>query len=474
MTKIPFIERGSTKCMSTRTEQQVEKDIVDFLTEIITPSDPTPPPPHLPPHPVIMPECADFLLSQIDISDLNNEVTALFHEYFIRESHKFFNGTTNPRNEKDKIYEALMYCDFDVEVTSEPVVETEKKKATIQQAEADDSHPLDDLSEVGCCLPCSCLTLMGNRRVKKVEYQLNQPDPPTPPSLTYGIKKLLQPDLIWLFYFERMGIFKILGAILDDFVHKGKLPIPTDKVTALILEMMTRNVKVGFSSTVRDRVSTYARVLAWKQNGPNPGMDLDKILTNSAFTRLFHRFIVLALAYYADRRLADAIQGTVTPLPSTATIIAIQDTIDLLKNSMESFTYGRNYYNTLNGIVWVIATVDLIHKLKDTIGIPASFTRLDQIIPAAYSILIENKSINQSDPNRYKLHYECAQDARDMLIDIAGNAFRYKDTNELKLWLNIVESRIEGYRSAYRELTRIDLGRPEFRTEGTLTIEQQI
>jgi|SRR5215216_182855 len=464
MTKIPFIERGSTKSMSTKTEQQVESDIVNKLTN------------QLSSHPVIMPECADFFLSQIDISDLTNEVTELFHEYFIRESHKIFNGTTNPDNEKHKIYEALTHCDSWIvtRAPSEPVVETEKEKATIQQAQARESHQLDDLSEVGCCLPCSCLTLMGNRRLKRVEYQPNPPIPPTPPSLTYGIKKLLQPDLIWLFYFERMGIFKILGAILDDFVYNGKLPIPTDKLAALILEMMTRHVKAGFSSTVRDRVSTYARVLAWKQNGPNAGMDLDKILTNSAFTRLFHRFIVLALAYYTDRRLSDAIKGTVTPLPSTATIIAIQDTIDLLKNSMESFTYGRNYYNTLNGIVWVIATVDLIRNLKDTIGIPGTFTRLDQIIPAAYSILVENKSTNQSDPNRYKLHYECAQDARDMLIDIAGNAFDYKNTNELKVWLNIVESRIEGYRSAYRELTRIDLGRPEFRTEGALTIEQQI
>ncbi len=298
--------------------------------------------------------------------------------------------------------------------------------------------------------------------------------PPRPPSFNYGINKLLQPDVIWLFYFERMGIFKILGAILDDFVYNGKLPIPTDKVTALILEMMTRHVKTGNSSTVRDRISTYARVLAWRQNGSNAGMDLDKILKNSAFTRLFHRFIVLALAFYADRRLSDAINRAVTPLPSTATIIAMQDTIDLLKNSMESFTYGRNYYNTLNGIVWVIATVDLVRNLKDTIGIPGTFGRLDQIIPAAYSILVENKPINQSDPNRYKLHYECAQDARDLLIDIAGNAFDYTNPNELKVWLNIVETRIEGYRSAYRELTGIDLGRPEYRTEGALRIEQQI
>jgi hypothetical protein len=141
---------------------------------------------------------------------------------------------------------------------------------------------------------------------------------------------------------------------------------------------------------------------------------------------------------------------------------------------MEAFVYGRNYYHTLNGIVWVIATIDLVRRLKDDIGIPSGFVRLDQIIPAAYNILIEKKPINTTDPNRYKLHFECAQDARDVLIDIAGNAFNPDNTSDLKLWLNLIEDRIEGYRAAYLELTGIDLAKPEFRTEGTLKVEQQI
>jgi hypothetical protein len=473
MTKMSFIRHASTKRMALRPVDVVEKEIVYILTD--QPVSPPPPMAKVPPRPVIMPECADFFLSQIDTSPakFKDEVTQLFHEYFIRKPHKIFSGTTDEWYVKDIIYNALT-CNTDRDGTNtglDGTLPSKKGKSAQQAQSAIQVPPLDRLVQGGCCIPCSCLTLMGNRRIKSVEYNpALVPTSPPPP----GINKLLQPDVIWLFYFERMGIFKISGAILDDFVYNGKLPIPTDKVTALILEMMTRHVKAGNSSTVRDRISTYARVLAWKQNGLNAGMDLDKILKNSAFTRLFHRFIVLALAYYTDRRLSDAVKGIVTPLPSTATIIAMQDTIDLLKNSMESFTYGRNYYNTLNGIVWVIATIDLIRNLKNTIGIPGTFDRLDQIIPAAYSILVENKPINQSDPNRYKLHYECAQDARDLLIDIAGNAFYYQNPNELKVWLDIVETRIEGYRSAYRELTGIDLGRPEYRTEGTLRIEQQI
>jgi hypothetical protein len=40
---------------------------------------------------------------------------------------------------------------------------------------------------------------------------------------------------------------------------------------------------------------------------------------------------------------------------------------------------------------------------------------------------------------------------------------------ELERWLDQVEAKIEGYRTAYRTLTGIDLGAP-----GTSAIEQQV
>ena len=63
-------------------------------------------------------------------------------------------------------------------------------------------------------------------------------------------------DLVWLFFFDRMGIFKILGAILDDYAIKGKLPISNGSVNApgtenkddlitIVIEAMTRKTKIG-------------------------------------------------------------------------------------------------------------------------------------------------------------------------------------------------------------------------------------
>ena len=66
------------------------------------------------------------------------------------------------------------------------------------------------------------------------------------------------------FFFERMGIFKIIGGILDDYANNGKYPIPNNDITSLIIEMMIRDIKKGTASTIKDRAYTYARTLGWK------------------------------------------------------------------------------------------------------------------------------------------------------------------------------------------------------------------
>ena len=79
----------------------------------------------------------------------------------------------------------------------------------------------------------------------------------------YYVKRLFIADLIWLYYFERMGIFKILGVILDDFATNGKIPMSNNTLSAFVMETMVRLMKNGLSSTVRDRDSSYRRCLGW-------------------------------------------------------------------------------------------------------------------------------------------------------------------------------------------------------------------
>ena len=54
-------------------------------------------------------------------------------------------------------------------------------------------------------------------------------------------------------------------------------------------------------------------------------------------------------------------------------------------------------------------------------------------------------------------------------IDALQETEIFTGFDQMSLWLNVIEPRIEGYRGAYMALTGIDLVK-----EGTLNIEQEI
>jgi len=267
-----------------------------------------------------------------------------------------------------------------------------------------------------------------------------------------------------------MGIPQILGAILDSFASNGRLPISNgslelgigvnivrDDMTALILELMVRQTKMGLSSSVRDRGAVYRTVLGWESTLCR-GLKLDTEV-NTGFSTLFHRFIHNALEYYRDRRLALAIQSVSTGRPSVATLTTIRDTIGLLKKRFEAFDYGRNYYNTLAGIVWTIAGMTVIRELRGTFGVPTAFDRPHEFIPAAYDLLVLKRPVTRGDINRYTVYRDCATYARDILLDLEVLE-PDKNLADLENWLAFnVEDKVEGYRTAYRNLTGdVDLG----------------
>jgi hypothetical protein len=313
-----------------------------------------------------------------------------------------------------------------------------------------------------CCICSPCLTLDGNRNPVD-PYQDNDLRSPLP-----EIRRLFIGDVVWLSFMERMGIPQILGAILDAFACNGRLPISNgsldagikDDITALVLEVMTRQVKTGMSSTVRDRACVYRTTLGWVSDAGRK-LNLDTNV-NTGLNTLFHKLIYHSLEFYKDKRLAVAIRGTAAPVapPSVATLITIRDTIDLLKKRFETFDYGRNYYNTLSGIVWTIAGMSVIRSLATTLGIPPAFSSPDEFIPAAYDILVLKRPVTSGETNRYLVHKECADKGRDILMDL--EVINHKDTTpvtgDLEEWLTQVEAKIEGYRTAYRTLTGVDLG----------------
>jgi hypothetical protein len=400
---------------------------------------------------VAFPPCSLEMLALIKTTGnaSKDDITKYFDEYFkFGSRHVIVDG--DARNDLDR---AIFQCD------------------QIFFREAQDLGFTEWLGD--CCICSPCLTIDGNRNALP-------PPPPDPTPTVPSIKRLFFGDVLWLSFMERMGIHQILGAILDSYAFNGRLPISNgsldavspairDDITALVLEVMTRQVKTGMSSTVRDRASLYRTTLGWTSEAGRK-LDLDTNL-NTGFNTLFHKLIYHALEFYKDKRLAVAIRGSAGPVapPSVATLITIRDTIDLLTKRFEVFHYGRNYYNTLSGIIWTIAGMSVIRELATTLGIPPTFGSPDEFIPAAYDILVLKRPITSGEVNRYLLHKECAEKGRDILLDLEvidhQNA---APEGELERWLTQIESKIEGYRTAYRTVTGVDLG-----VSPTPVIEQQ-
>jgi len=234
---------------------------------------------------------------------------------------------------------------------------------------------------------------------------------------------------------------------------------------------MIRHTKMGIFSSVRDRDSSYRRCLGWTSDvGRKLGSEA---VVNSAFNELFHKFLQTALQYYREKQLIFAVSRDAgSQAPSAATVTNVRDTMILLWRAFDPFNYGRNYSNTLFGIVWIVAGLALLRTIRSQIGIP--YNSVDQYVSAAYDVLVAGRPTTSSEVNRFTSHRDCANYAREILLDIealvspAAHPGTPADTDDIRKWLDAVEGEIEGYRSAYRAMTGIDLG-----VAGTPGVEQQ-
>ena len=303
----------------------------------------------------------------------------------------------------------------------------------------------DSTVDKGCCclLESSLYQLDGTRKY------------------TYSVKTLFLGDLVWLFYMDRMGIFKIITALLDDFKTRGKYALENSDPNSVIMEAMIREINSGNASTARDRNSSYLRCLGWVTDlGRKLNLETQ---VNQEFGTNFHKFIQHALQYYNARRLAIAIKSTAQSdgTASAATLESIRQIRNSIKNAKEPFEYGRTFYNVLNGIVWVIASIYVVEEIRSKLGITDENKKTGHIMDSAYAVLVENKPPPTLTSNRYTNHLTCAKNARRVLLDL--EVLDIDGTNatgrtDLELWLDEMESVIEGYRTAYRNITGVDLG----------------
>jgi hypothetical protein len=116
----------------------------------------------------------------------------------------------------------------------------------------------------------------------------------------YKLNQLSMGSVIWLYYYEKMGIFKILGALLDDYNYKGKYTIKVkDSAYAVLMEHISILYRMGVASNLRDRVTLYEKTTGLSVDN-NYGMSTTQ---NEGFMRTFDGILKQALEHYAYRRL---------------------------------------------------------------------------------------------------------------------------------------------------------------------------
>jgi hypothetical protein len=271
-------------------------------------------------------------------------------------------------------------------------------------------------------------------------------------------------DLAWLYHQDRFGIFKLIFALTDDYRYRGRHPIlPNNPSVTLLLERIIRDMDTEAWPKPKDRNSTYLRALGWSLREDK---SLANVQINHSFAKYFHRFIQLAVLYYSEKQVAVAIRGTARTQapPSFATEAAIRDTLILLIESLDRFTYGRNQRNTLIGLRSVAIGASAIRILSNAIGIPNTLFSPEDYIPAAYDILVLRQGISAATKSKYLIHLDLSSSSQTLLnqitaftgIDLSQNVAGTNRTI-LSLWLDNVESIIEKYRTAYKAATGTDL-----------------
>lgn len=283
-----------------------------------------------------------------------------------------------------------------------------------------------------------------------------------PPGLdfTFNTGGLTVGAVAWLYFYERMGIFKILGALLDDYNYRGKYTISGRRVDSknqpinysTLMDMICTLHRAGLSSNLRDRICLYQRVLGVTIEN-KLGIESER---NGGFMNTFNRLIDYMLEYYKAKQLAQAIQAQSSPTQprsSVATQTSIRDNINVLKQHFEPLQYGRNQINTFLGIATVHATLCLVNMLKAEIGIPAQYEKPEEFIPAAYDILVAKRSPTINEANRFIIYDNCASYGYRLLTDIETIDLELIPAlalgSTLDTWLNDIEGLVEGYRNAY-------------------------
>jgi hypothetical protein len=307
-----------------------------------------------------------------------------------------------------------------------------------------------------------------DRTPKVIKFKKEDGTPDTLDALLKLDTQLNFGAVLWLYYYERMGVFEILKALMNDYNYAGKYPISgkseniTTDVTlqyTALMDTVSTLYRLGIGSNLLDRKTLYQRVLGVTFKSQTEKESSPVISEkNDGFMRNFNKLISYTIDFYRDKQLAQAIRDTNTQTvrSSVATQTAIRDTILVLQKNFEVFEYGRNRINTFTAIATVFATICLLRMIKDEIGVPRQYNEPHEFISAAYDILVSKTPVTQSESNRFTIFDNCASYGYRLLTDIELIEPESLNTvaigSVLDAWLNDIEGNVEGYNNAVKSI----------------------
>ena len=338
-------------------------------------------------------------------------------------------------------------------LVKEPVMQDFAKPKSmsdaIQPFSGCDKYDTDNLAGALFCFPFFKYERKENAKPKK---ELNI-------TTEMKLEGLSAGAAIWLYYYERMGIFKILGALMDDYNYRRKYPISYSvnsdgtyqNAYAEIMESVCLLYRMGVGSQLRDRLHLYVGFLG--QSLPGTGIEV-LCEPNDGLFRTTNKFLAHATEFYRAKQVAQAIQNAngANVRSSVATQTSIVDTAKVFQQHLEPAEYGRNSINTFLGIATVYVTICLLRLIKEEIGIPRQYNEPHELIPAAYDRLVMQQSVTSSETNRFTIYDNCATYGDRLFTDLQFlnlNAVPAAPLNsKLDAWLDDIEAWVEGYRNA--------------------------
>jgi hypothetical protein len=412
------------------------------------------------PHPFIFPEFTNLLTSIIRDPNYNKDYLGfeIFSDYFSSFCHS-------------------------------PTFKTQAEKNLYDNAFACVASPIDP-TVLNCHAPCCAITLQGARtiRVVKGEYPSNplaslpagtdpwpRPTPQLKSSTDQFLRNLHFGDLASLFYYTEMGLFTVIHKLVQDFDLSGKHLFPSDNLSSMLLNKcaeLMRKLDYPYVSALQLE-GLFLRVLGWQTSNVVRKIDSSMIMINSAFGKLLSRLIPQVLYLYSQSTVIDAVTQA-RAVPPAESEIAIQTTLATFKSTMEIFNSNNNWYLTLNAYLWLVVGLSLLEQNLDTIGVPATLRdNPTHYIPAAYDILVENKSSSFSPrtQNRYLAYLPLAVNARKILFDI--EFLRIDDNRMVRIFLAKNIPRVLAFNDAFKSVYGVNLAAPEYRTEGALRLPHE-